>query len=89
MNWTVVVYFGPMCFALIWYYAYAHKFFKGPKVNVDHLIYAQSENDTDPDTTIASTSKNGVIEGIEPVSPEDDTNGLGPKVEKRATLTRS
>ncbi|KAF5095745.1 hypothetical protein DV451_004551 [Geotrichum candidum] len=89
MNWTVVVYFGPMCFALIWYYAYAYKFFKGPKVNVDHLIYAQSENDTDPDTTIASTSKNGVIEGIEPVSPEDDTNGLGPKVEKRATLTRS
>lgn len=39
MNWTVVVYFGPMIFATVWYLVYAHKFFKGPKVNLDHLIH--------------------------------------------------
>lgn len=38
MNWTVVVYFGPMFFAIGWYAIYAHKFFKGPKINVEHMI---------------------------------------------------
>jgi amino acid transporter len=38
MNWTVVVYFGPMLFAIFWYFVYARKFFKGPKINVAHII---------------------------------------------------
>lgn len=78
MNWTVVVYFGPMLFAIIWYFVYAHKFFKGPKVNVDHLIYATDE-DGNP------LGKNsGVIEGVEPVT---SANPDGGRVQKRATLT--
>jgi len=40
MNWTVVVYFGPMTIAVVWYFVYARTFFKGPKVNVEHAIYS-------------------------------------------------
>lgn len=76
MNWTVVVYFGPMLFAYVWYLAYARKFFKGPKVNVTHLIYAEDQG--------LSEGKEGVIDGVEPESSDD---GM-PQVEKRATLTR-
>lgn len=32
MNWTVVVYGGPMALAMIWWFAGARKWFKGPKV---------------------------------------------------------
>lgn len=35
MSWTVVVYFGPMVLALLWYFAYAHKYYIGPKSNLD------------------------------------------------------
>ena len=33
MNWTCLVYGGPMLIALIWYAVDARKWFKGPKVN--------------------------------------------------------
>jgi amino acid transporter len=33
MNWTVVVYFGPMFFAIFWYLVYARRWFKGPKIH--------------------------------------------------------
>ena len=32
MNWTCVVYGGPMIMAILWYIIDAHKWFKGPKV---------------------------------------------------------
>ena len=32
MNWTCLVYGGPMLFAIIWWVVDAHKWFKGPKV---------------------------------------------------------
>ena len=38
MNWTVVVYGGPMGGVLVWWVADARKWFKGPKVNVEHLM---------------------------------------------------
>ncbi|KAI9792516.1 MAG: hypothetical protein M1816_002036 [Peltula sp. TS41687] len=38
MNWTAVVYGGPMLFALVWWVLSAHKWFKGPKVNVEHRM---------------------------------------------------
>lgn len=40
MNWTVLVYWGSMFLCVVWYYAYAHKVYKGPKSNIDaaHLI---------------------------------------------------
>jgi amino acid transporter len=39
MNWTALVYFGPMGFSLIWYAIYARHHFKGPKVSVAHAIH--------------------------------------------------
>lgn len=35
MNWTVVVYFGPMLMALIWFLVDAHKWYEGPRSNLD------------------------------------------------------
>ncbi|KAK5131916.1 hypothetical protein LTR08_000504 [Meristemomyces frigidus] len=43
MNWTCVVYGGPMLAILLWWFVSAHKWFKGPKVNVDHLMLGQGE----------------------------------------------
>lgn len=43
MNWTVVVYGGPMLGALIWWFIDAHKWFKGPKVNLEHLMHGRDE----------------------------------------------
>ncbi|KAL1305739.1 hypothetical protein AAFC00_007321 [Neodothiora populina] len=38
MNWTVLVYGGPMFAICIWWIVSARKWFKGPKVNVQHLM---------------------------------------------------
>lgn len=38
MNWTALVYGGPMLGALVWWVVDARKWFKGPKVNVEHLM---------------------------------------------------
>jgi len=38
MNWTAVVYGGPMVGILVWWVVDARKWFKGPKVNVEHLM---------------------------------------------------
>lgn len=35
MNWTVVVYFGPLLLSLVYYYTMAHKWYVGPKSNLD------------------------------------------------------
>lgn len=43
MNWTCLVYGGPMLFVLIWWAVDAHKWFKGPKVNVKHKMLGQNE----------------------------------------------
>lgn len=56
MNWTVVVYFGPMLLSLVYYYAAARKWYVGPKSNLDEndIVYgneapqselSSSEND--------------------------------------------
>lgn len=34
MNWTVLVYGGPMLMIIIWWIVSAHKWFKGPKVYI-------------------------------------------------------
>ncbi|KAI0587137.1 Amino acid permease [Pyrenophora tritici-repentis] len=41
MNWTCVVYGGPMLFVTIWWFVSAHKWFKGPKVNIEHMMLGQ------------------------------------------------
>lgn len=40
MNYTCLIYGGAMSLALLWYAVDARKWFKGPKINVDHLIHA-------------------------------------------------
>lgn len=39
MNWTALVYFGPMAFSLIWYALFARHHFKGPKVSFRHAVH--------------------------------------------------
>lgn len=41
MNWTALVYGGPMLGAMVWWVVDARKWFKGPKVNVEHLMVAR------------------------------------------------
>ena len=37
MNWTCLVYGGPMLGVVVWWVVDARKWFRGPKVNVDHV----------------------------------------------------
>lgn len=43
MNWTVVVYGVPMFLVCIWWVLSARKWFKGPKVNVAHMMHGEQE----------------------------------------------
>jgi len=38
MNWTCVVYGGPMILAILWYIIDAHKWFKGPRVRPSMVV---------------------------------------------------
>lgn len=44
MNWTVIVYFGPMFLSLLWFVIDAHKWYKGPRPNIndDDIVYGNS-----------------------------------------------
>ncbi|GAP86584.1 putative amino acid permease [Rosellinia necatrix] len=39
MNWTSLVYGAPMLFVIIWFFVDAHKWFKGPKINIHHRMH--------------------------------------------------
>ncbi|KAF1969043.1 amino acid transporter [Bimuria novae-zelandiae CBS 107.79] len=41
MNWTCLVYGGPMFLITVWWLVSARKWFKGPKVNVEHLMLGE------------------------------------------------
>lgn len=43
MNWTALVYGGPMLLILIWWFVSARKWFKGPKVNLEHMMFGREE----------------------------------------------
>ncbi|KAJ6172571.1 hypothetical protein N7470_001638 [Penicillium chermesinum] len=43
MNWTCLVYGGPMLIVTIWWFVDAHRWFKGPKVNVEHAVHPYDE----------------------------------------------
>ncbi|KAH9895491.1 amino acid transporter [Xylariomycetidae sp. FL2044] len=36
MNWTCLVYGAPMVFIIVWFFLDAYKWFKGPKINIEH-----------------------------------------------------
>lgn len=44
MNWTCLVWGGPMVGVMIWWVVSAHKWFKGPKVNIEHAMIGRPEN---------------------------------------------
>lgn len=44
MNWTALVYGGPMLAVSIWWVVDARKWFKGPKVNIEHQILGREGN---------------------------------------------
>ncbi|KAJ9627288.1 GABA/polyamine transporter [Taxawa tesnikishii (nom. ined.)] len=43
MNWTCLVYGTPMFSILLWWVISARKWFKGPKVNVEHMMHGTIE----------------------------------------------
>ncbi|KAK5174310.1 GABA/polyamine transporter [Saxophila tyrrhenica] len=43
MNYTALVYGGPMLGVLVWWVVDARKWFKGPKVNLEHLMHGRDE----------------------------------------------
>jgi hypothetical protein len=43
MNWTCVVYGGPMVLVTIWWFVSARKWFRGPKVNIEHMMLGREE----------------------------------------------
>ncbi|KAF2187826.1 hypothetical protein K469DRAFT_704785 [Zopfia rhizophila CBS 207.26] len=47
MNWTCLVYGAPMLGAIIWWFVSARKWFKGPKVNIEHLMLGREGNTVD------------------------------------------
>ncbi|KAI4127141.1 MAG: hypothetical protein LQ347_004725, partial [Umbilicaria vellea] len=53
MNYTCLIYGGVMSLTLLWYAVDARKWFKGPKINVEHLIHTQviDGQETDHDQT--------------------------------------
>lgn len=66
MNWTVVVYFGPMLIALVWFLVDAHKWYEGPKSNLqDEMTF---NNDLiNYDDSVSGNEKNAnytFIDGI-------------------------
>ena len=54
MNWTCLVYGGPMTLITVWWLVDAKKWFKGPKVNVEHRMLYQNE--------LTAGSKHGISE---------------------------
>ncbi|PQE30140.1 amino acid permease protein [Rutstroemia sp. NJR-2017a WRK4] len=59
MNWTVVVYGVPMLIVIIWWFVSAHKWFKGPVINVEHHMIGREDE---------------IVEGVEASSLDEGRN---------------
>lgn len=57
MNWTVVVYFGPMLLAFLWFVIDAHKWYKGPQSNLDVEIETSSSEKAEVIDGVSSPKK--------------------------------
>jgi amino acid transporter len=69
MNWTVVVYGVPMTMVIIWWFVSARKWFKGPKINVEHHMLGRDEE----------------IEGVEQRLSDSDEHSATKKAEAETT----
>ncbi|KAJ5963813.1 uncharacterized protein N7479_003689 [Penicillium vulpinum] len=68
MNWTCLVWGAPMVAVSIWWVVDAHRWFKGPVVNVEHAIHAIVQDPI-------------VSEGIEPELRETEVTALSRKAD--------
>lgn len=59
MNWTCLVYGGPMLFIMIWWVVDARKWFKGPKVNLEHLMLGRDGNTVNGEEPKAADDSDG------------------------------
>ncbi|CAH0025675.1 unnamed protein product [Clonostachys rhizophaga] len=73
MNWTSLVYGAPMLFLILWFFIDAHKWFKGPVVNIEHHMINQ-ESGILP-TVTGVDPLNGVSEANGPNSKKDPELG--------------
>jgi amino acid transporter len=44
MNWTALVWGGPMLIVMVWWFVSARKWFTGPKVNIEHMMLGREGN---------------------------------------------
>ncbi|CZT48449.1 related to GABA transport protein [Rhynchosporium secalis] len=64
MNWTIVVYGGPMVIVTIWWFVSARKWFKGPRINVEHHMLGRED---------------AVVEGVEGSSDDIESHNYPSK----------
>lgn len=62
MNYTCAIYGGAMSLALLWYAVDARHWFKGPKLNVEHLIHTQLVEGQDVQVAESKGEKEGITE---------------------------
>jgi hypothetical protein len=74
MNWTCIVYGGPMFIVTIWWFISAHKWFKGPKVNIEHMMLGREE---------------AVVVGQGPPGDRKDGDSFLGEVQDDDTITKS
>lgn len=73
MNWTCVVYGGPMFLVMIWWVVDARKWFKGPKVNLEHLMHnreGQAEQIIEGKDAVGSGDSEGGVPGEMPAGKQ-------------------
>ncbi|KAI2639201.1 amino acid permease [Xylaria nigripes] len=62
MNWTILVYGAPTIFVLVWFAVDAHKWFKGPKINIEHRMLYQHAKVVENAVISQASRKDGDIE---------------------------
>ncbi|KAK7962539.1 uncharacterized protein PG986_003364 [Apiospora aurea] len=60
MNWTALVYGAPMLVIVAWFLVDAHKWFKGPKINIEHHMLNQNLR-AHPGVDISDSSNGGIL----------------------------
>jgi hypothetical protein len=60
MNYTCLTYGEVMSLALLWYAVNARKWFKGPKINVEHLVHTEVLEDERDGSNAKRVNEKGV-----------------------------
>ena len=72
MNYTCLIYGGTMTLAMLWYAISARKWFKGPKINVEHIIHgvnvdANASDEKELEAPSSSDGKEDSTEAVEKI----------------------